>query len=112
MDTRTPPIPALTMEDILAAARCVALWSQTGAAPLGIACHIRDAAHRAAQYRYTTGRIHPRLGDGSVMAAALSLAPGVASEERRAVSTHDLLRALGPVSTALTADDQRRVPRV
>ena len=103
MDTRTPPHPALTMEDILAAARCVALWHQTGAEPLGIAQHIRDAAHRAADYRHATGRIHPSLGDGSVMAAALSLAPGAGARKSRPLTTVDLLRALGPVSEALTA---------
>lgn len=102
MDIRTSAHPALTMEDILAAARCVALWRQTGAEPLGIARHIRDAAHRAAHYRLTNGRVHPFLGDGSVMAAAINLSPGAASEKSRPVTTFDLLRALGPVSAALT----------
>jgi hypothetical protein len=90
------------MEDILAAARCVALWTQTGARPLSIAHHIRDAAHRAALYRQATGRVHPRLGDGSVTAAAASLTPGLSASGRRPVTTVDLLHALGPVSTAFT----------
>lgn len=102
-----PPSLALTMEDILAAARCVAQWSAVGARPLTIARHIREAASRALHFRHATGRVHPLLGDGSVMAAAASLAPTRTAKGQRAVNTLQLLRALGAVSFALTSSDSR-----
>lgn len=98
------PQPGLTVEDILAAARCVALWNRVGARPLTVARHIREAARRACQYRHVTGQMHPQIGDGSVMAAAAALMPSRRPLPGRAVSTLDLLHALGPVSVALATN--------
>lgn len=86
----------LTIEDLLAAARCVAQWRRVGARPFAVARHLRDAAQRAAQYRQRTGQINPRLGDGSVMAAAVALVP-YKRNSAAPVTMPELTAALGPV---------------
>ena len=90
----------LTIEDVLAAARCVALWQRVGARPLTMARAIREASLEAADHYAVHGRAHPQLGDGSVMAAAARLRPGAAAPETP-ITMPELLRALAPVSLAL-----------
>ena len=90
----------LTLEDVLAAARCVALWQRAGADPLAMARHLRAAAERADSFRQAARRVHPMLGDGTLAAAASSLCPGRPGEGA-ALSMQDLLPALGAVVEAL-----------
>lgn len=91
----------LTLEDLLAAARCVALWQGAGADPRRIARHIRRAAERAERFRREEGRIHPVLGDGTVAAAASALAPSGRRPGGHSRALHDLLPALHAVTEAL-----------
>lgn len=91
----------LTLEDLLVAARCVALWQRAGADPLAMARHIRGAAERADSFRKAERRVHPKLGDGTVAAASSSLCPG-RSGDGPALSMQDLLPALGAVVAALS----------
>jgi len=87
---------ALTLEDVLAAARCVAYWQRAGGRPAAFAARIHGAASRAARFRDRTGLIEPRLGDGSLMAAAHSLMPGK-PDAARPLTTAEIIAALGPV---------------
>lgn len=92
--------PALTVEDAMAAARCVALWQRAGRRPARVARQIMKAAQRARRHRAEKGEFHPVLGDGSVMVAALRLRPDI-GRLSKPVTTIELLRALGPVCFVL-----------
>jgi hypothetical protein len=92
---------ALTLEDIVAAARCVALWGKLGVRPLRAASWLKRAVARAAAYRQETGLVHPTLGDGSLSAAAASLSPCRGQVSRILITPGDLLDALAPVSVVL-----------
>lgn len=92
---------ALTLEDIIAAARCVALWRKRGVRPIRAAEWLKRRAVRAEAHRLETGTVHPTLGDGSISAAAGSLSPCRGHVASGLVTPADLLDAMAPVSVVL-----------
>ena len=91
----------MTLEDIIGAARCVALWGKCGRNPIAVARGIKGAAARAVAFRRAEGTPHPTLGDGSVAAVANSLAPCRGHLADALVTPADLLAALAPVSVVM-----------
>ncbi len=59
--------------DVVAAARV--LYGYPAAARTGLMMRLLDRARWADAFRRSTGRAHPDWGDGSLMTAALALAP-------------------------------------
>lgn len=84
---------SLTLEDVLAAARCIALGARNGRDPGKVARAIRAAAGIALIERLGTGRAHPRYGDGSLSAASLALSPTAPTAPP--ITVPELLAALG-----------------
>ena len=91
----------MTLEDIIDAARCVALWRKCGRNPISVARDIKGAAARAVAFRRAEGAVHPTLGDGSVAAVANSLAPCRGHLADALVTPADLLAALAAVSVVM-----------
>lgn len=91
----------LTLEDIVAAGRCIALWSAAGADPARAALRVCRAAARAARFRAVAGRPHPWLGDGSLSAAAGCLSPGRLASGAAPIHVGALLAAFAPLAAAV-----------
>lgn len=91
----------LTLEDIVAAGRCIALWTAVGADPARVARRLCRAAARAARFREAAGRPHPWLGDGSLAAAAGCLTPGRLGAGTEPIGTRALLAAFAPLALAV-----------
>lgn len=101
----------MNLEDIISAARCVALWCKCGRNPLAAARGIKRAAARAVAFRRSQGTVHPTLGDGSVSAVSNSLAPCRGHLADALVTPTDLLAALAPVSVVLGKGREALKPR-
>lgn len=84
---------SLTLEDILAAARCIAVSARAGRDPDGVAHALVGASGIALAMRIATGRAHPRYGDGSLSAAAAAFGP--VAPLAPAIGVSELLAAIG-----------------
>lgn len=92
---------SLTLEDIVGAARCVALWRRSGRDAVASARCIKRAVARAHAYRRSTGAMHPTLGDGSLSAAAANMAPVRGHTGSAAVTPGEILAAMAAVSVVI-----------
>lgn len=83
----------LTLEDVLAAARCIALSARFGCDPRSVARSLWTAAGIAMAERTATGRAHPHYGDGSLSGASHALSPSAPATAP--IQVPELLAALG-----------------
>ena len=96
---------AVTLGDIRAAARVLAQHPQAARAAL-MAAMLQEADF-ADRYRKAYGRCHPRLGNGSLMSAALARAKDIPAPR---LSERDGLEALALVIHAVLAWRIDRAP--
>jgi hypothetical protein len=90
--------PMLTIEDVLAAARAVAMAERQGVAPVEAMAALLAARRLAARHMREHGRPHPAHGDGTLAAAARG-GPG---DRSAAPSTRAILAATACVCEALS----------